>query len=112
SFIGNAGFTFPYSNINYKASDMDNIAFDPTGAGVPLMATGTQPIDPHLGGPGGLNNVTTTKQVLDPSNGVLILASTSETDKYWHNWIELPRPVPVVNITAPAGNTKYKAGAS
>src|SRR5439155_13576481 len=69
------------------------------------------PACPSVGGPGGINNVSTTKQVLDPSNGILVIASTSETNKYWHGWIEYPRPVPVVTIASPASNTKVRAGA-
>src|SRR5207244_9793465 len=75
------------------------------------MVSGTHPVSPSVGGPGGINNVSTTKQVLDPSNGILVIASTSETNKYWHGWIEYPRPVPVVTIASPASNTKVRAGA-
>src|SRR5207302_1274596 len=89
----------------------DGRAFTDQSVGTPLMVSGTHPVSPSVGGPGGINNVSTTKQVLDPSNGILVIASTSETNKYWHGWIEYPRPVPVVTIASPASNTKVRAGA-
>src|SRR5947208_481407 len=91
---------------------MDALAFNDTSVGTPLMVSGTHPVSPSVGGPGGINNVSTTKQVLDPSNGILVIASTSETDKYWHGWIEYPKPVPVVTIASPTTNTKVRAGSA
>src|SRR5438128_4546913 len=99
-----------FSDVYYKASDMDALAFPDTTVGTPLMVSGTHPVSPSIGGPGGINNVSTTKQVLDPSNGILVIASTSETNKYWHGWLEYPRPVPVVTIASPASSTKVRAG--
>ena len=58
-----------FSDVYYKAADMDALVFPDTSVGTPLMVSGTHPVSPSIGGPGGINNVTTTKQVLDPSNG-------------------------------------------
>ncbi|TMB54847.1 MAG: DNRLRE domain-containing protein [Deltaproteobacteria bacterium] len=95
------------SDIYYKSSSMDAIAFPPAGVGTPLMVSGTHP-DPLL--TGGINNPSSTKQNVDPSTGILVIASTSETDHYWHNWIYLPSPRPTVAIGAPADGLKVRPG--
>src|SRR5581483_6477515 len=101
-----------FSDVYYKVADMDALVFDANGVGIPLMVSGTHPIDPNSGGPGGINNPSTTKQVVDESTGVLVIASTTETLKYWHNWILQPRPRPEVVITSPATGIKVKTGSS
>jgi hypothetical protein len=92
------------TDIYYKASDMDTIAFPPTGAGTPFMLTGTNPVG------AGLNDPTGCKQNPDPGTGILLMASTSETSRYWHNWISLPAPRPHVAIAAPADGAHVPAG--
>jgi len=101
-----------FSDVYYKCSDMDNIAFDPNGVGIPFMKSGTTPVSPAIGGPGGINNPSGMKQNPDPSTGILMIAATSETNKYWHNWIYLPSPRPVVSIAAPADGLKIKTGSA
>src|SRR5206468_2624995 len=99
-----------FSDVYYKSSDMDNIAFETDSVGIPFMKSGTRPVSPSVGGPGGINNPSGMKANADPSTGILIIASTSETNKYWHNWISLPSPRPVVTISAPASGLKVKSG--
>jgi hypothetical protein len=84
---------------------MDAIAFPLTRAGTPFMVSGTHPAN-------GLNDPTSSKQNPDPSTGILVLASTTETDRYWHNWVYLPAARPTVTITAPAGGARLRAGTS
>jgi hypothetical protein len=74
------------SDIYYKVTSMDAVAFSPA-TGTPFILSGTHPT-----ATAGLNDPTTAKQNLDPSTGILVLASTSETDRYWHNWVYLPTP--------------------
>jgi hypothetical protein len=73
------------SDIYYKVSDMNAIAFPTTDRGTPFMLSGTSPNQ-------GLNDPTSAKLGPDPTSGILILASTSETNRYWHNWISRPTP--------------------
>jgi hypothetical protein len=99
-----------FHEVYYKVSDLDTIAFDTTGVGIPLMISGTHPIEPGAGGPGGINNVTGTKQPVDHETGSLFIAATSETLRYWHNWILPPRMRPRVVISAPANDLKVRTG--
>src|SRR6185295_1338905 len=101
-----------YSDIYYKASDMDTIAFDGASLGTPFMVSGTSPVTPDLGGPGGINNPSGMKDNNDPSTGILLIAATTETNRYWHNWIYLPTPKPVVSISTPSDGIKLRSGAS
>jgi hypothetical protein len=67
--------------IHYKSSPMNALAF-PAGAGIPFIKSETT---------GGINNPTTTKQSVGRTSGVVVLASTSVTRRYWHNFIA-PEP--------------------
>jgi hypothetical protein len=68
-------YTADDAAIHYKSSDMDRIAF-PGGIGAPAIVTG---------GTGRLNNVTTTRQAVDASTGIVVLASDVTTHSYWHH---------------------------
>ena len=58
---------------------------------------------------GGINNPTTTKQNIDPSWGLPVLAATTEFHTYWHSWF--PRQtVPQVTIAAPVDGAKVASG--
>jgi hypothetical protein len=74
------------TDIYYKASSMDAIAFSPTVATL-FMSSGTTPSVT-----GSLNDPAGAKQNLDPTTGLLVLAATSDTNRYWHNWVYLPAP--------------------
>jgi hypothetical protein len=58
--------------IYYKSAELDAPAFS-SGLGMPLI-TGT----------GKPNDVTSTKQNLTPASGLVALASTASSDRYWH----------------------------
>jgi hypothetical protein len=80
-------YSIGMSDIYYKTSSMDAVAFPATGKGTPLMLSGTNPV-----GTTGLNDPTSSKQNPTPASGIPVLASTSETNRYWHGWIALPTP--------------------
>jgi hypothetical protein len=66
-------------NIFYKRSDMDNISF-PSGPGDPFIESGTYT---------GINDPTTTKQTVNNTTGVVVMASDAQARYYFHNCIEL-----------------------
>jgi hypothetical protein len=60
--------------IHYKTSSMDAVSF-PAGVGTALIASPTT---------GGINNPTTTKQQVNATTGIVVVASTPATRRYWH----------------------------
>jgi hypothetical protein len=60
--------------IHMKTSSMDTIAF-PSGGGTPLISSPTT---------SGINNPTTTKQQVNATTGIVVVASTPTTRRYWH----------------------------
>jgi hypothetical protein len=62
-----------------KSSPLDNIRFDP-GMGTPFIANG---------GHTNINNPTSTKQNLDSSTGLLVLAGDDTSKRYLHNHVNL-----------------------
>jgi hypothetical protein len=80
-------YSIGMSDIYYKTSSMDALGFPATGKGAPLMVSGTNPV-----GTSGLNDPSSSKQNPTPQSGIPVLASTSETNRYWHSWIALPTP--------------------
>ncbi|MFG2045167.1 hypothetical protein [Dactylosporangium sp. NPDC048998] len=68
----------PYSGsdgtIFMKSSPMGNISF-PLGRGTPVISDG---LSPHL------NNVTSTKQPVTSTTGLIVMASNDTTQRYWH----------------------------
>jgi hypothetical protein len=68
------------SGIYHKTSDLDTINF-PTGIGAPFIDS---PAATDLNGP------TTTKQNVDASSGIVVLASSPTDQSYWHNSIDVP----------------------
>ena len=70
-----------------KTSPIDAISFAP-GLGTPVMVDASNP---------GLNNATSTKQAVDSSTGLVVLAANDATHRYWHHWDALgggPTPTP------------------
>jgi Bacterial Ig-like domain len=65
--------------VYYKKTSLDNISF-PVGKGTLLMQSGS---DTHI------NNVTSTKQTVSNSTGLLVLASDDSSDFYVHNAFDL-----------------------
>jgi hypothetical protein len=63
--------------IHYKQSSLTNISF-PTGMGTVLIASSTDTT---------INNVTSTKQTVDSSTGIVVLAGDDGTKRYLHNMI-------------------------
>jgi PKD repeat protein len=66
-----------------KTSPIDAISF-PTGLGTPIIKDADAKV----------NNVTSTKQNVDPSTGLIVLASGS-AGHYWHNFLSLGGGGPV-----------------
>jgi PKD repeat protein len=66
-FSGSVGSIFE------KTSPMDNLSF-PSGRGTPVMRSAASP---------GLNNVTGSKQTVDGSTGIVMLASNDDSKQYW-----------------------------
>jgi hypothetical protein len=66
-FSGSAGTIFE------KTSSIDNLAFA-SGRGTPVMRSAGSP---------NLNNVTTTKQTVDDTTGIVLLASDDVSKRYW-----------------------------
>jgi hypothetical protein len=62
-----------------KSSPLDNIQFEP-GMGTPFIANSTHT---HI------NNPTSTKQNLDSSTGLLVLAGDDTSKRYLHNYVSL-----------------------
>jgi uncharacterized repeat protein (TIGR02543 family) len=67
------------SGIYYKTSDMDNISF-PSGIGTPFIG---KPTDT------GINDATSTKQNLNSTTGLVVLASDGGSNYYLHNYMSL-----------------------
>jgi hypothetical protein len=65
--------------IYYKTSDMDTLGF-PGGAGTPLIEDSTVT---------DINNPTTTKQSVGAGTGLVVAASDSSTNHYWHGVLSL-----------------------
>ncbi len=71
--------------IYYKAAAMDNIQF-PTGGGSPFIQSSTDLK---------VNNPTSTKQNLNSSTGLVVLAGDSDSRYYLHNCLNLDSPPPI-----------------
>jgi len=76
-------YSLDQSAIYYKTSDLDSISF-PDGPGTPFIVS-TLATD--------INNPTSTKQNVDASTGLVVLASSTERMTYWHRRIDLAPPV-------------------
>jgi len=76
-------YSLDQSAIYYKTSDLDSISF-PDGPGTPFIVS-TLATD--------INNPTSTKQNVDASTGLVVLASSSERMTYWHRRLDLAAPI-------------------
>ncbi len=81
--------------IHTKTSPLDDIAF-PDGAGTPVIVDADSPY---------VHNVTSTKQNVNSSTGMVVLAANGKTARYWHAYSALaPKPVgtasPVADFSA------------
>ncbi len=90
----------PYSGssgaIYEKTSPLDNISF-PAGRGTPVIRDAASD---------NLNNVTSTKQNVTASSGLVILASNDATSHYWHADIALRPAAPVASFAeSPSSGT-------
>lgn len=87
-------FSGAEGTIYTKSAPMDDPVF-PSGRGTPVLRDASSA---HM------NNVTSTKQPVNASTGLVVLASNDSTDRYWHADIALagtpPAPVPVSSFTA------------
>jgi hypothetical protein len=82
--------------IYYKKTSMDNPSF-PTGKGTPFISSSTYTC---------INNATTTKQTVDASTGIVVLASDESKRFYLHNAIELGAPYPRLMFSANPGGAQ------
>jgi hypothetical protein len=72
--------------IYYKATSLDNISFAP-GAGTLLMKSS---------GDADISNPTSTKQNLNSTTGLVVLASANTNAHYWHNYLSLDGAPPAL----------------
>jgi PKD repeat protein len=77
-----------------KTASMDNPVF-PTGRGTPIIQDGSS---------ANMNDVTTTKQSVNSTTGLVVLASNNATKRYWFSYRTLggtpPPSAPVASFTA------------
>jgi hypothetical protein len=66
--------------IYYKSSSMDKISF-PVGLGTPFIRSGAGSF---------FNNSTSTKQKVNHTTGLVVVASDGVAGNYWHNYLPLP----------------------
>jgi hypothetical protein len=71
-------------SIYYKATSLDNISFAP-GEGTLFIKSG---------GDTDISNPTSTKQNLNSTTGLVVLASANANGHYWHNYLSLDGAVP------------------
>ena len=85
--------------IYMKETSLDSIAF-PTGPGIPLIESSTDPK---------INNVDTPKEPVDATTGLPLLASDDSTHRYWHTFLPLDgtdvTPPETRIATGPTGTT-------
>ena len=74
-------------DIFYKISDLDNIDF--SGDPLPFIQSSA---DDHI------NDPTTTKQCVDNRSGLVVLASDSQSRRYFHNYFQLGPDTPEQDI--------------
>ena len=60
-------------------ADADSTVAFPSGPGITFIDDGLT----------GINNATTTKQNVNASTGLVVLAANNDTDEYWHNYLPL-----------------------
>jgi len=82
-FPGSAGTIFE------KTSPMSNLSFAP-GRGTPVIRDAAS---------ANMNNATSSKQSVDASTGVVVLATNDATKKYWFSDEVLASSAPVANFT-------------
>lgn len=75
-FTGNTGAV---GQIDYKSSDLDTVNF-PVGEGQPFIKNSND---------NDINNPTSTKQNVNSSTGIVVLASSGTTRYYYHNYLSL-----------------------
>jgi hypothetical protein len=85
-----------------KTSAMGAISF-PAGPGTPVISDDDSP---------DLNNVTSTKQNVDASTGMVVLASNEHTSTYWHSDLRLdgstpPAPAPRAQPSQPSDTVVF-----
>jgi hypothetical protein len=90
--------------IYMKSTSMDNLSF-PSGKGTPFIKSSTYKC---------INNPTTTKQTVDASTGLVILASDESKMWYLHNYLDLgsstyPRLVFTTNPQSAQANAPFAA---
>jgi PKD repeat protein len=73
-----------------KSSPLDSISF-PEGAGTPVIEDSDSPF---------VTNVNATKQTVNSTTGMALLAVNRDTDRYWHNFLPILPAMPVADFTA------------
>jgi hypothetical protein len=74
---------FEHRAIHYKKTKLDDIDFDTADPGVPFIRSETDLL---------INDPTSTKQNLNSTTGLVVLASDEETTHYFHNHMLLNQP--------------------
>jgi Bacterial Ig-like domain len=88
--------------IYYKQTSLDNISF-PQGVGTPFIQSST---DTHI------NNATSTKQNGNSTTGLVVMASDTTSNYYWHNRLDLSNPPTVTSVAPADGATDVAATAN
>src|SRR5262249_37220277 len=88
--------------IYMKSTSMDNLSF-PAGKGTPFIKSSTYTC---------INNATSTKQTLDASTGLVVMAGDENKQWYLHNYLDLgssvyPRLIFSVNPQGAQANTPF-----
>jgi len=88
--------------IYYKTADINNISF-PQGLGDPFIKSATDTK---------INNATSTKQNVNSTTGLVVLASDSQTRYYLHNYLSLGGggTIPSITVTPTSGLVTTESG--
>jgi PKD repeat protein len=76
--------------IHVKSSPLSAISF-PEGAGTPVIEDSDSPF---------VTNVNSTKQNVNSTTGMAVLAVNRDTDRYWHNFLPILPSLPVADFSA------------
>jgi hypothetical protein len=80
------------SAIYYKKTKLDAINFDPSDLGVKFISACADPANCTIATDQIINDPTSTKQNVNSSTGLVVLASDAESLHYYHNDLALPKP--------------------
>jgi hypothetical protein len=95
AFVGGSG------TITYKQSGLDRVSFE-SGRGANLVVSSTDT---------GLRNPTSTKQSIDLTTGLVVLAADDQTGHYAHGWLAATASGPSASPSPSSGSPSPSASA-